>query len=315
MYGVRERFIGPARRRQHVLEWNGHPSRSDDGDVAPGVEPANPLVLLHASGCHAGWWAEVAPELARRLACRVLAPDLRGHGDTEPSEDGLYGWDVFLRDVDALLDELELEEPILVGHSMGGFIALLYASRNREPFDGARAGDPREHARRGRALAGVVAADLLCEVGGETLERLHNASERPAPMFDSREAAVAAFRLVPAETSAPAEALVRLAEDAVRQAPDGAWTYKFDRRSLRLEPARLWDEAQHVTCPVLVLRGAQSALMTAHTAQRLAAALPDGREEAIPGAFHNLMLDQPALFIEAVVRFAAGSRGTRPQKQ
>jgi pimeloyl-ACP methyl ester carboxylesterase len=90
-----------------------------------GDEGAPPMVLLHGLTASGANWAPVAPVLASRY--RVHAPDLRGHGTSDwPGE---YSFDALVADVVGFLDALALPRVVLVGHSMGGVVAHLLASR------------------------------------------------------------------------------------------------------------------------------------------------------------------------------------------
>ncbi|GIF74675.1 alpha/beta fold hydrolase [Asanoa siamensis] len=87
----------------------------------PGPADAVPMVLLHGGGGDGSSWDELAPRFARRR--RVYVPDLRGMGATERAAP--YGPLVFRDDLLALLDRLALDRVVLVGHSLGGLVALL----------------------------------------------------------------------------------------------------------------------------------------------------------------------------------------------
>jgi pimeloyl-ACP methyl ester carboxylesterase len=87
-----------------------------------------PLVLLHGGGANAHWWDHLAPAFADRF--HVVALDFRGHGDSDHPAAIEAG--AFARDLDALLEHLGAREPVLMGHSMGGHIALDHtAQKNR----------------------------------------------------------------------------------------------------------------------------------------------------------------------------------------
>jgi pimeloyl-ACP methyl ester carboxylesterase len=81
-------------------------------------------VLLHGLGAPQRSWDRVAPLLARHL--RVVTYDQRGHGASAAAVD--YSLDAFLADLQAVLDALALERPLLVGHSFGGLLAVEYAA-------------------------------------------------------------------------------------------------------------------------------------------------------------------------------------------
>jgi len=87
------------------------------------------LLLIHGMGGSSHSWREVLPELSRRY--RVIAPDLLGHGESAaPRGDySLGAFAVWLRD---LLDELTVEKVTLVGHSLGGGVAMQFAHQHRD---------------------------------------------------------------------------------------------------------------------------------------------------------------------------------------
>jgi pimeloyl-ACP methyl ester carboxylesterase len=93
-----------------------------------GDESATPVVLLHGLGSDADTWAEVGTALAGRY--RVLALDQRGHGDSEHT--GQYSFELMRDDLLGLVDALDLRRFTLVGHSMGGTVAALFAQRHPE---------------------------------------------------------------------------------------------------------------------------------------------------------------------------------------
>ena len=87
-------------------------------------DPGAPaMVMLHALGEHAASWDTVAPRFATRF--RVVALDLRGHGASDWP--GTYSFELMRDDVIGVLDDLDLHELVLVGHSMGGTVAYLVA--------------------------------------------------------------------------------------------------------------------------------------------------------------------------------------------
>lgn len=90
------------------------------------ADSARSAVLLHGLASNARIWELTAPLLAES-GYRVLAPDLRGHGLTD-KPDGDYGFRTFQRDLGAFIDMMDLNQPALVGHSWGAFLALDFAA-------------------------------------------------------------------------------------------------------------------------------------------------------------------------------------------
>ncbi|WP_058300255.1 alpha/beta fold hydrolase [Gorillibacterium timonense] len=93
-----------------------------------------PLLLLHGFCGSSLYWQKVIPLLAGH--CRVIAPDLRGHGESEAPEEAVYSMEANADDIAALIQALDLDRPIVLGHSLGGYIALALAERYGELLSG-----------------------------------------------------------------------------------------------------------------------------------------------------------------------------------
>jgi pimeloyl-ACP methyl ester carboxylesterase len=244
-------------------------------------DPANPkLVLLHGGGANAHWWDHLAPTLAERL--HVVALDFRGHGDSDRPEPeaGAFG-----RDLAALLEHLGAPDAALLGHSMGGHVALEHAARHGG-------------LRRPRALV-LVDASRGAAVRTRRAMRLALAVRRS---YRTREEAVARYRFLPPAPGA-SEALRRhIALHSLAEEPDGRFAFKFDPRWFALPPPSPPDLA-HVSSPTLVVRGAESPLLSAEGAAELARELPRARVVSLEGAGHNVHLERPEAFLAAVLAF------------
>lgn len=237
------------------------------------------VVLLHAQGCHGGWWDEVGPLLAE-AGYHVVAPDLRGHGQSEWADS--YGWNDYAADV-----ELLATQPYaLVGHSMGGYIGLQVAARGVKPPEL------------------LVVIDMKLEASAQELTELLAASRRPGKQYGTLEEAVERYRLAPAGHCVPTERLRRMAADSFRQEPNGSWAHRFDRRALAIEPLHPMALAERITCPTLVVRGEHSEIMPREGALALTGALK-GQFAEMAGCFHHLPLEAPAALAEAVRAFLA----------
>jgi pimeloyl-ACP methyl ester carboxylesterase len=99
----------------------------------------------------------------------------------------------------------------------------------------------------------------------------------------------------------------------LRRLPDGAWTWKYDRRGLSADYVAsigkrlhgLHDLIEAVTCPVLVVRGAESDAFSDTDAARFAAALPHGRWVAVEDAGHSVQGDNPRGLVRVLTDFLA----------
>lgn len=230
-------------------------------------DPARPtVVLLHGGGANHHWWDHVAPELADRF--HVVALDFRGHGDSDYPE--LRETGAFHRDLAALVEHLGQREVALVGHSLGGHVALHHAAAHGGvsalvAIEVSRGGVPRERRRMRLALAA------------------HRS-------YRSREEAIERYRFLP-ESRVPELLRRAIAEHSLRRQDDGRWSFKFDPRWFLVPPTPPPDLAR-VRCPCLVVRGGDSPLLTHEGARALAAELPDARVLEIPGCGHNVHLER-----------------------
>ncbi|RLU25814.1 hypothetical protein DMN91_001974 [Ooceraea biroi] len=124
---------GPQRKRDYdPVQWNPYFDHSKDVLVGQNTfhvyikgSEGPLLVLLHGGGYSGLTWAELTKSIMTMVLCRVMAIDLRGHGDTHTTDDEDLSADTLASDVAAVIDEVAHDTPIiLVGHSMGGAVAV-----------------------------------------------------------------------------------------------------------------------------------------------------------------------------------------------
>ncbi len=267
---MRAYFLSVKGLRLQCYEW---------GDPA-----APPVLLLHGGSAHSRWWDLLADTLAD--AYRVIALDLRGHGNSEHAHPPAYRIDDYVDDVAACIDALGLARTILVGHSMGGLVAAAYAARAPQRL---------------MALVIVDSQARISAAGARYLTRLRHF---PQPMYRDHDTAMRRFRLLPTQTNADPALLAHVATHAMRQLPDGRWTLRFDRASLSYPEPHDWlPTLQQLGCPILLVRGAHSTLLPHDKFTALLAALPHAEGIEIPDAHHHVMLDNPPAFGCAVRAF------------
>ncbi len=261
--------------RLHYLDW-GHRDR-----------PA--LIFLHGGRLTAHTWDLVC--LAMRADFHCLAIDQRGHGDSEWSPGIDYEPDAHVRDIRGLIEQLDLKRTVLIGQSLGGLNAMTYATRAANQ------------------LAGVVVLDVGPEVQWQGTQRITNFAADPGP--GSVEDFVQRAR---ASNPRRDPRLLRYSLlHNLRQLPDQTWTWKYDRRRITPEHfanlmcslGRLRDRTQAITCPVLVVRGAESDVFSDTQAASFAAALPDGRWAKVESAGHNIQSDNPRGLVRVLTDFLA----------
>lgn len=243
-----------------------------------GNRGAPPLVLLHGAGANAHWWRHLAPSLAERF--HVIALDFRGHGDSDRPAERFSG--AFEQDLRAVLDEMGAESPVLIGHSLGAHVALAYAAQNTE-------------------IRAVVLVDPARGVSASR-SRATRLALSLNPSYATRERAERRFRFLPGAAQASEALRKAIAQESVEQQPDGRWGFKFDERWFSLPPTERPD-ASRVRCPVLIVRGADSPLLTPEGAAALADDLPIARVTEIEGSGHHVIIDQPERWLATVTAF------------
>lgn len=110
--------------------------RVANGEYVPGYEDkgsGTPIVLLHGYCGSREYWSDAMPALS--ASCRVIAPDLRGHGSSPTSEE-VYSMELLADDTASLLDRLGIEQAYVFGHSLGGYAALAFAEKYPERLFG-----------------------------------------------------------------------------------------------------------------------------------------------------------------------------------
>ena len=256
--------------RLHYLDWG----RSD----------ARALLVLHGGSAHAHWWDLFADAVADEY--RVVALDLRGHGDSRRPEPAAYGIDDYVADVVALVGALGLPRLSVIGHSMGALVAAAYASAAAVPIEALVLVDIRIRPSRG---------------GKRYIDRLR---QWPHPVFPSRAEGIRRFRLLPSGTAAAPEVLAHVAGHGLRDLADGRATPKFERAALSDAAVRdISGDLQRLRCPILYIRGAESIFVPRSALEELRVAVPSADTAEVPGAHHHVMLDDPPGFERAVREF------------
>lgn len=235
------------------------------------------IVLVHGGAAHSRWWDHIGPLLTENR--RVVALDLSGHGDSGRRD--AYSFDGWAREVLAVAADAGITEPpVVIGHSMGGFVALWLASLA------------------GSRLEGVVVIDSpVRDITPEEHAALEHRAFGPLRVYPSREAILSRFRPIPDQPTLDYIA-GHVAATSIRAA-DGGWTWKFDPRVFGrppFHPALL----TRLDCRVALFRaehGIMSAEMTEVMYDRLGRVAP---VIEIPVAGHHVMLDQPVALVAAI---------------
>lgn len=223
--------------------------------------------------------------LARTLCgqFRVVCPDLAGRGDSDRLADPrLYVVPQYVADMVTLIARLDAESVSWLGTSLGGLVGMALA---------AQAGTP---------VKKLVLNDVGARIARVALSRIGSYVGK-APAFSSIEEAERYVRTVSAPFGPHTDAQWRfLAETWVRKQPDGTWRAHYDPRIAEAYAADksekdldLWALYDAVRCPTLVVRGAESDLLSRDTALEMTRRGPKAKLAEIPGVGHAPTLLQP----------------------
>ena len=256
--------------------------------AAWGPRAVPPLLLLHGGAANTHWFDWLAPRLAG--AFRVLALDFPGHGQSDWPRPPRYRMGDFVAAVVGFAEAMGLRRLDLVGHSMGGKVAMLLAAT---------------HPRRVRSL---VILDATPDVSADGLAEMRQIGTRPMRLFPSRTAAARAFRLIPRETVVPAARLRALAARSTRHRGHGRWSIGPDREFFgRVVPRVAWPLLPRILCPTLVLRAERSSILSRQTAEMLRRAIPGATLHEVPHTCHHLVFERPAEVGRAIRDFLPGN--------
>ena len=229
------------RLRLHYVDW--------------GNADKPPLLLLHGGRDHCRNWDWTAEAL--RDQWHIIAPDLRGHGDSQWSPDGSYTMAGYLYDLAQLIHQQGLAPVTVIAHSLGGNIALRYS------------GIYPESVARLVAIEGLGPTRMLAELAGKTIDQRMDewiqeqralAGRLPRRYRSIEEA----FRRMQEENPHLTAGQARhLTAQGVNQNEDGTYSWKFDNYvrawppydMSRRDVAYLWSR---IACPTLLLYGKES---------------------------------------------------------
>lgn len=265
-----------------------------------GNPEAPPLILLHGGRDHSRSWDWTAQALRDRW--HVIAPDLRGHGDSDWSPDGDYGSLANLYDLAQLIHQLRLAPVTIVAHSYGGNIALRYS------------GTFPENVRKLVAIEGLgpspkMLAERLAKPVTTRLRDWIEAKRASAGRVQKKYATLDdAFRRMKEENHHLSDEQARhLTIHGVSQNEDGTYTWKFDPYMRIFPPfdlpqAEIEQIWQAITCPTLLLYGKDSWASNPVTDGR-AKHFRNARVETYENAAHWLHHDQFDRFIAELKAF------------
>jgi 3-oxoadipate enol-lactonase len=236
-----------------------------------GKRGSAPLVLLHGFPLDHHLWDEVVPLLED--AFDVILSDLRGFGDST-TVDSPYGMDDYASDIAGLLDRLGIQKAAIVGHSMGGYVALAFARLYPDRVSG----------------LGLVSSQVLADPPERKEGRYKSAAEVSANGIGSVVEAMKGKFTSDEQLQAYARASME------RQQP-AAYIGALKAMAERADSTPLLSSFHF---PVVVIHGDSDSLIPVDRAREVKAALPHAHLVEIPGAGHMPMMEAAETTAEAL---------------
>lgn len=263
------RYVNVGELRLHYLEW-GDPGRL-------------PLLVVHGIGDNCHTWEPFAAMAS--AAFHIIALDQRGHGNSDWSVPPAYSCEDYVRDLGAVIDQLNFEKFILMGHSMGALHCTTYASL------------------RPQRVAALIHIDIEPHPLPWNRQYLLGLYKSLPESYDSESDFIGHLR-----QNAPyarKDILCRLASVSLKKIGDGRLANKCDREVYaHFDPSYDLRKLLHlINAPALVIRGQESRVMSSEAARTMISALPRGELIEIPSATHPVHLDNPEYFGRAVLDF------------
>ena len=250
-------------------------------DTGPGA----PLLLVHGYPLNRTMWDAQVGNLGRDF--RVIAPDLRGHGESE-APSGTYSMDVFADDLRALLDHLKIDRVACCGLSMGGYVAFAFWRKYRQRVRALVLADTRAHADTPEGKQGRL-----------------NTIQTVLKDGVSGVAAATAPRMLAPATAQGRPDLIEHVRAIMASTPVNGFV--GDLRGLAERPDSTPALAQ-IAAPTLVIVGDQDAVTPPADSQAMAKAIKGAALVTIPDAGHLTPMEQPQAFNDAVRKFLRGVR-------
>jgi pimeloyl-ACP methyl ester carboxylesterase len=240
-----------------------------------------PLICIHGLSGNAHHFDGLAPHLAD--AYHVMSVDVRGRGDSSWGPPSDYGPPAYVSDLATMLDELKLGRVTLVGTSMGGMISMIFAG-----------GYPERVAR-------LVLNDVGPEVNPVGLKRISDYFTAPTTDFANLAEVAAYYRAnYTFLARTPDPELLEFVRWAVKPNGHGRLVWKIDpavrnipRTGTAARPMDMWVPYARIQAKVLVVRGAESDILSQETAERMCRVLPGTKLVEITGVGHTPTLAEP----------------------
>jgi esterase len=264
--------------RIHFVDWGGGPDKP-------------PFVLIHGLDRVARTFDHLAPHFASRY--RVIAYDMRGHGDSGWHPQGRYTVEDHVTDLEGLVAQLGLRNIVLWGNSTGGRVAQVFAGLHPE------------------LVSHVIAEDVGPERPQQISDSYARRVKEEEQGWASEEELLARLRRAPGAADA---VLVPYVRHGTRRRDDGRIVWKRDPALVNgFVATDLWRFVRNIRAPVLYVLGGRSAIVPPETQVELRKVLRGVEIVTIDGTGHYPSDEKPVEFAAIVDRFLdAGSDTVRP---
>lgn len=234
-----------------------------------------PMVLLHGFPLDHHLWDDVAPLLSETF--ELIIPDLRGFGESS-TVDSFYTMEDFAADIEALLDQLQIQKAAIVGHSMGGYVALAFAHLYPERVTG----------------LGLVSSQVLADAPDRKEGRYKSAAEVADKGIGSVVAA-----MTPKFTSD--SRLQEFAKQSMEKQQPAAYIGALKAMAERVDSTSLLSSFNF---PVVIVHGEADSLIPIDRAREVKAAIPRAHLVEVSGAGHMPMMESPEQTADALKQLA-----------
>jgi pimeloyl-ACP methyl ester carboxylesterase len=264
-----DRYVTVNGLRLHYLDWGG---------------TGQPLILVHGLDRHAHTFDHIAPHFTSRY--RVIAVDMRGHGESAWDPDARYMVEDYVRDMEGFVDQLQLREIVIWGNSTGGRVAQVYAGLHPE------------------RVSRVISED----VGPERPRQIADNYERRVKAEQAGWAAEAEVIAQVRKTNPgmPDANVTTYVRYGTTKRADGRIIWKRDPNVVRgFVVTDLWQVVSKISMPALYIVGGRSTIVPVDTQEKLRATLPRVRIVTVADAGHYPSEDKPSEVLALIDSFLA----------
>jgi pimeloyl-ACP methyl ester carboxylesterase len=264
-----DRYVMVNGLRLHYLDWGG---------------TGRPLILVHGLDRHAHTFDHIAPHFTSRF--RVIAVDMRGHGDSAWDPEARYVVEDYVRDMEGLVEQLKLRDIVIWGNSTGGRVAQVYAGLHPD------------------RVTHMISEDVGPERPRQIADNYERRVKAEQAGWASEAEVIAQVRK--ANPGMPDANVTTYVRYGTRKNSDGRIVWKRDPNVVRgFVVTDLWAAVSKISVPALYIIGARSAIVPAETQEKLRATLPRVRIVTIPDTGHYPSEEKPAEVLALIDSFLA----------